>query len=180
MLFARQGFHATSVGEIEAAVGLQPRRGALYKHFPNKAALLEAAVERFFEQMQSLTNGLDLSPDMNPGSATLHFGRWMITMLDAQRDLTHILEREGERLKPLQERYRAIIDFGFASAALAIERWLQSSGTVLNPSRSSVILVGAIVNFRRSNWTFGAAPLGLEDEAFLEELAAMVEQLVTG
>ncbi len=43
-LFAERGFRATSVGDIEGAVGLVPRRGALYKHFPSKQALLEAAV----------------------------------------------------------------------------------------------------------------------------------------
>ena len=31
-LFAERGFRATGVGDIEAAAGLQPRRGALYKH----------------------------------------------------------------------------------------------------------------------------------------------------
>lgn len=43
-LFAERGFRATTVGDIEAAVGLAPRRGALYKHFASKQALLEAAV----------------------------------------------------------------------------------------------------------------------------------------
>ena len=44
-LFGRQGYHGTSVGEIETAAGLVPRSGGLYKHFPSKAALLEAAIE---------------------------------------------------------------------------------------------------------------------------------------
>src|SRR5690349_17475077 len=43
-LFGRQGYTRTSVGEIEAAAGLVPRSGGLYKHFPSKRALLEAAV----------------------------------------------------------------------------------------------------------------------------------------
>ena len=34
-LFAEQGYKGTSVGEIEAAAGLSPRAGALYKHFPS-------------------------------------------------------------------------------------------------------------------------------------------------
>src|SRR5207244_4650268 len=44
-LFAEKGFRGTTVGEIEAAAGLQPRRGAMYHYFPSKQALLEAAVD---------------------------------------------------------------------------------------------------------------------------------------
>src|SRR5690348_7783062 len=42
-LFAANGFRETTVGEIEAAAGLEPRRGALYRHFESKEALLDAA-----------------------------------------------------------------------------------------------------------------------------------------
>jgi AcrR family transcriptional regulator len=41
-LFAEQGFEATSVAEIQAAAGLAPGSGALYKHFASKQALLDA------------------------------------------------------------------------------------------------------------------------------------------
>src|SRR5438105_11765519 len=56
-LFAEHGYRGTSVGDIEAAAGLSPRSGALYKHFPSKAAVLEAAMEqrtRSFEQGDAL------------------------------------------------------------------------------------------------------------------------------
>src|SRR5947209_7757695 len=35
-LFAERGFRATTVGDIEAAAGLVPRSGGLYKHFAPK------------------------------------------------------------------------------------------------------------------------------------------------
>ncbi len=41
-LFATKGFRATTVRDIAAAVGL--RQGALYNHFANKEAILEALV----------------------------------------------------------------------------------------------------------------------------------------
>src|SRR4051795_9638026 len=56
-LFAEGGYEGTSVGDIEAAAGLSPRSGALYKHFASKAAVLEAAMEqrrRSFEQVDVL------------------------------------------------------------------------------------------------------------------------------
>jgi AcrR family transcriptional regulator len=44
-LFAEQGYEATSVADIQAAAGLAPGSGALYKHFVSKRALLEAVLE---------------------------------------------------------------------------------------------------------------------------------------
>ena len=45
-LFAAQGFRGTTVGEIEAAAGLAPRAGGLYKHFRSKEEVLEAGIDR--------------------------------------------------------------------------------------------------------------------------------------
>jgi AcrR family transcriptional regulator len=42
-LFARQGFHKTTVSEIANAIGMT--QGAFFHHFPNKRALLDAVVE---------------------------------------------------------------------------------------------------------------------------------------
>ena len=49
-LFARQGFRGTSVGEIEAAAGLSPRSGALYKHFASKRDVLAGGAGRTIAQ----------------------------------------------------------------------------------------------------------------------------------
>ena len=47
-LFGRQGYHATTVAQIEAAAGLSAGAGGLYRHFKSKRALLEEAVRRGF------------------------------------------------------------------------------------------------------------------------------------
>lgn len=54
-LFARQGFHKTTVTDIVNAIGMT--QGALYHHFPNKRALLDAVVDgraRGIESYQAL------------------------------------------------------------------------------------------------------------------------------
>ncbi len=43
-LFAERGYNATSVAEIEAAAGLSPGAGGLYRHFKSKYEVLAAAV----------------------------------------------------------------------------------------------------------------------------------------
>jgi AcrR family transcriptional regulator len=64
-LFAERGYAATSVADVQAAAGLAPGSGALYKHFPSKRALLEAALARPAELPASLPD------DAEPALASL-------------------------------------------------------------------------------------------------------------
>jgi AcrR family transcriptional regulator len=52
-LFAERGFAATSVADIQGALGLAAGSGALYKHFPSKRALLEEVVGNHVTTMRS-------------------------------------------------------------------------------------------------------------------------------
>ena len=177
-LFARQGFTETSVGEIEAAAGLQPRRGALYRHFPTKEALLEAAVARHFEAVQQINLELFEARGVDPRSVAMIFGRWLLADLDAQREMTHILEREGERLVHLRDQFRAGAEAGFEAVKSVLESLLRERGATLDASALAATLMGGVVNFRRSAWTLGAAPLGLSDEQFLAGFGDIVASLV--
>lgn len=179
-LFARHGFTDTSVGEIEAAAGLQPRRGALYRHFPSKEALLEAAVARHFDAVQQVNLKLFQARDADPRTVALIFGRWLLDDLDAQQEMTHILEREGDRFASLRDRFRAGAEAGFEAVKSILEIWLNARGATLDAGVLAVTLMGAVVNFRRSAWTLGAPPLGLSDDQFLAGFADIVASLVEG
>lgn len=177
-LFAKQGFTETSVGEIEAAAGLQPRRGALYRHFPSKDALLEAAVAAHFDAVQQVNLELFRARDTDPKTVALIFGRWLLADLDAQEDMTRILEREGDRLPDLRDRFRAGAEAGFRAVRSILETWLRERGSTLDAAVLAVTLMGGVVNFRRSAWTLGAAPLELDDDRFLAGFAELVASLV--
>lgn len=176
-LFARQGFSATSVGEIEAAAGLQPRRGALYRHFPTKEGLLKAAVARHFDAVQQVSLELFETRNTDPRSVALTFGRWLLADLDAQREMTHILEREGDRLATLRDQFRAGVEAGFEAAKSVLEGWLRERGAALDARVMAVTLMGGVVNFRRSAWTLGAPPLGVSDDQFLAGFGDIVASL---
>ena len=53
-LFAEKGYNATSVSEIEGAVGLRAGSGALYRHFPSKEALFVAGLEGYAARVEAL------------------------------------------------------------------------------------------------------------------------------
>jgi AcrR family transcriptional regulator len=168
-LFAQRGFRSTAVGDIEQAAGLQPRRGALYKHFASKDALLEAALRA---HLDDVATGADQLGTLDPIGASgdpsllrplvLALGRWFLEEMDRQRNLTAVLEHEGRRLADLTAEVKtAIVDVGHRAAA----RFLATA--VPDPEATAVLLLGALVALRRTAWTFGSAPLAIDDERAL-------------
>lgn len=173
-LFAAQGFSGTSVAQIEEAAGLKPRRGGLYRHFKSKKALLEAAVRDHIDTVHRVGIEMQNAASADPRTFALLFGRWMLADMDAQREMTHILEREGGRLRKLRDKFRAGADAGFGAVAAIVAQWAKASRLDIDPHAAAAVLLGAVVNFRRSAWTLGATPLALDDDRFLQGYATLV------
>lgn len=171
-LFSEKGFRETTVGEVEAAAGLEPRRGALYRHFPSKEALLEAALEEHLRVVADAGIAVDDLPVGDVRTEALVMGRWLLAELDRERAIVRILEQEGDRLPELRDSFRrSLVDAGYTAAADLARRWLGRAADALDIEVLAVILLGALVNYRRSTWTFGASPFGVDDERFLSSWA---------
>lgn len=178
-LFAARGFDGTTVGDIESAAGLQPRRGGLYKHFVSKDALLQAAVQQHLDDVATSAQqlrDLDLSAttmDLDILRPIVHaLGQWFLDRLDRERDLTRVFEHEGERLQALAERVRAdLVDAGNGAAAALLAA---AAPTMADPEAMAALLLGSLVALRRTTWTFGAPPLGLDDARALNTWVELV------
>lgn len=178
-LFATRGFAETTVGEIEAAAGLQPRRGALYRHFRSKEALLQAAVADSNASARDAAGEFSSLPVADPRALALLVGGWMLERLDDEEHISRMLEREGDRLADLRDGYRTGTDAGFAAASQVIAHYLHRHRPEADADAIGVELLGGLINFRRSAWTLGASPLGLDDERFLEGFADLFAMIVT-
>lgn len=104
-LFADQGYEGTSIGQIEAAVGLKPRAGGFYRHFSSKEALLMTIVEtRFDASLESrLTGVLELGDTRSQ----------LLLIAQAYREVTQeswqvirIVTNESTRMPKLKNRMR--------------------------------------------------------------------------
>jgi AcrR family transcriptional regulator len=167
-LFAANGFKATTVGDIEAAAGLQPRRGALYRHFASKEALMHAALERHLRSVGDAEAADDQPPPGDLRAEALAVGGWLLGELDRERLIVRILEQDGDWLPELRESFRhSLVDAGYREGARLARRWLGKSASAVDIDAASVVLLGALVNYRRSTWTFGATPLEVDDARFL-------------
>lgn len=179
-LFARRGVAATTVGDIEAAAGLAPRSGALYKYFDSKDALLAAGLERHLATVADIEAELALRPLGDMRSEFLLLGRWLLIELEVERDITHVLEREGDHLGELRDRMReGISDRGYLIGADVLQRW-QPDLAEKQRRHLSVIFVGALVNWKRSSWTFGVGPLAIDEDELLETWADLSVATVEG
>ncbi len=172
-LFAERGFCATSVGDIESAAGLQPRRGALYKHFPSKHALLEAAVRSHLDnaaagatRISDLASLGDLRADPEGLRPTvLALGRWFLQEMDRLKELTRLLEHDGQRMADLTAEVKTgIVDLSYRTAASLITAIAPATQ---DPEATALLVLGPLVAHRRTAWTFGSPALDLDDDRVL-------------
>ncbi len=182
-LFAARGYGATSVADIEEAVGLQPRRGGLYKHFANKYDLLETAVRQGVASAASVARQLDqLDLAGTEGDASrlrglvIALGAWFLAEMDRLEELTRLLEHDAARVPELTAEIKSdIVDLSYRAAARMIA---VAAPGVADPDAMAIVVLGPLVALRRTAWTFGTPPLGIDDERFLDAWAtAMLASL---
>jgi AcrR family transcriptional regulator len=168
-LFAERGFRQTTVGEIEAAAGLRPRRGAMYRHFPNKEALLEAALEHHLATVSAPDADAGAAPPTDLRGEAFALGARLLAELDREEQIVRILEHDGDRLPVLRDAFRErIVDAGYRLTAQVVAQWIGGTADDADVRSASVVVLGALVNYRRSAWTFGAAPFAVDQQAFLK------------
>lgn len=181
-LVAARGYDGATVGEIEHRAGLAPRSGALYKYFGSKLEVVEAGLEAHLASIDSIEVDLSELPVGDPAVEAELLARWLLGELDRERVLTHVIEREGERLGAVRERMREqISDRGYRAAAQFSSRWGRQVDFPTDDIEAlAVLLVGSLINFRRSTWTFDREPLGLDDEriidAFVKTITAILNR----
>lgn len=179
-LVAAHGFDGVSVGDIESAAGLAPRSGAIYKYFDSKQAVLEAGLEQHLGAIADVEIDLAGAQLTDPRAETDLMVRWLLAELDRERTITHVIEREGGRLPELRDRMRdGVSDRGYRVAAAFIQRWSPTvTSRPVDHDALAVVLVGAIINLRRSTWTFRRPPLGLDDERFITSFVVLATALL--
>lgn len=171
--FAARGFRATAVGDIEAGAGLQPRRGALYKHFASKQALLEAAVRSHLDSAAAgaeQIGAIEFTHAVETDRASLPplvagIGRWFLDEMDGVKDLTRVLEHDGERMVELTLAVKHdIVDLSYRTAASLIAAVTPET---VDAEAIALLVLGPLVALRRTAWTFGSPPLDIDDDRAL-------------
>ena len=168
-LFADRGFQGTTVGEIERAAGLTPRAGALYKHFPSKEAVMEAAFERHVAEIEALHSAIDLMPLGDLRAELTLLARFGLQMLNRERALRRIVVVEGDRFPALKRKYRdRIVDRSYAEVVRFIRMKIDAGELPEGDAEAmAVLLVGAMLGYSLEYDVFGRHPAGVDEERLI-------------
>ncbi len=159
-LFARQGFHKTTVLDISSGIGMTP--GAVFHHFPTKEALLHAVVDRLGRGLRAYRDTVERgAPSARTVDAVValmceHFNR----QPEATICLAALATEFAGTDDPILARIRLVYD-AFVDAFAVL---LAGHPRVANPRAAACAFMGAVQ---------GIAIQGLmrEDEMTIEQLA---------
>ena len=156
-LFAQQGFAATTTAQVEAAMGLKPGGGGLFRHVKSKLELLEGIIERAQQQPQDPPPG----PFRSPADALVQA---VLRSVDSNPDLWRLLLRDGGSLPiDLDAVYERLVQPSFEQSIA----WIRARGgdTADLPERVTVG-ISALMYLRISQWSYGRTPGGVDEDAF--------------
>lgn len=169
-LFSAKGFEATSVSQIEAAAGLSPGSGALYRHFKSKDALLDAGIDRQLDRRHAMRDIRSLFAGLGDLRAELTvLGRYLLGVVDDEIQLLQIAARTpaGQSAR-LDTAYVALIDG--LNAELA--DWIAAWAPALDPEGRAVLAalgVNGILGARFSTSLFHQSEARIPDDRYLTE-----------
>lgn len=163
-VFGEVGYTGATITEIERRVGLTPGTGSFYRHFPDKAALLQAAVDREVTRVLEDLRSPEWSPAdpieaAEPTTVTLAKSLAIIRRLDP---LFRLMTNEGDRVPEVRAAIEAVV--GGQQRRLA---WEDDPGLVIG-----VAALGGYHLFSRFQ---GGSFQQVPEQAFVEALAALVD-----
>jgi AcrR family transcriptional regulator len=169
-LFAERGYRGTTVGEIEAAAGLTPRSGGLYKHFRSKEEVLQAAIEKHVSEIESVRSAMELMPLGDLRSELTLVARWSLQELKEEQELMRVIQKDGDQYPELvAEVHERIVSRGHEEARKLIARIASHSEVDFpNTDALAAVALSAPVAYRIVERMFGVPPGGVSEDDFIE------------
>ena len=138
-LFARQGYHKTTMADLAAAIGMT--QGAIFHHFPTKEALLYAVVDRLSRGLRAYRACLEGAPSAERVREVVGL---MVTHFKQQPEATVCLAALATEFAgtddPVLDRIRTAYDTFVDAFAAA----LTHHPRVTDPRAAAVSFMGAV------------------------------------
>ncbi|NUO99369.1 MAG: TetR/AcrR family transcriptional regulator [Nonomuraea sp.] len=172
-LFAERGYSATSVAEIEAASGLSPGAGGLYRHFKSKYEVLAAAINEHATRTRSQVaeslaqlNTMEASADLEDRLS--HLCRAGLAKVREESELTRVFFRDLSQFPELV----AVVREGLLQPMFdAITTWFREqpeyADAKIDWAGIAAVLGGSVVHYRLFQETVGEMPGHAEKDQFV-------------
>jgi len=179
-LFGERGYAATTIADIESAVGLSGGSGGLYRHFASKRTVLEAGVQRQIDSNSELLQELAHQPvDTATLAAKLQaLGNAGIDRLDRERDLSRLLLHDLRNFPDLLTR-AASNEIQPVHAGLAAWLTRENSGQAIDAPAFAAVLAGATAHYWLLRDIFGEHPAGVSQQRYVAALVQMMELVLS-
>lgn len=172
-LFAERGYAATSVAEIEAASGLSPGAGGLYRHFKSKyevlaAAMNEHAARTRIQITETLTelSVVDTSTDVEERLA--HLCGLGLAKVCEERQLTRVFFRDLSQFPELVATVReGLLQPMFDAITMWFRTQPEYAGATADWPAIGAVLGGAVINYQLFEETVGEPPGRVERDRFV-------------
>ena len=185
-LFADQGFAATTIAQIEAAAGLSPGSGALYRHFPSKHDMLAAGIAELrgrIDANRAAATAVAVDGDLPVNDRELaqqlaYVHTITLYGLEASREFVQTLLRSGSALPPeVLATSNDWLDDSIRNTAANLEKRRTQTGIPVvggnDNAALAYLLLAPIMWSKTLEWN-GGLPAGLTHE----RIGAMWVQLL--
>jgi AcrR family transcriptional regulator len=182
-LFAERGYSATSVAEIEAASGLSPGAGGLYRHFRSKEEVLAAAVREHIDRTAkqiSVTFQHAAGARTTPLADRLRLAATLgLSKMREEADLVRVLFRDLDKFPNLVAEMReGIVNPLYNMIGQWLSEQPEMAGLDEDWSTLSLVLGGAIVNYWLATDALHEPPQRVDEERFINGWARLAMGLV--
>jgi AcrR family transcriptional regulator len=179
-LFADKGYAATSVADIQKAAGLAPGSGALYKHFPSKRALLEAAVGHRIDNIVTAREQFDSGEPKSTEAAVRTAGQLIWNNLAESEDLLRVMLREPDELGELDEHtWQTITDNAYQRFADELEASNRAGRTQIpDPAAAAAVAIGALSYHATLRALTRRTPGNIDDDRYFEAWVAQTVSML--
>ena len=185
-LFAEQGIKATTVAQIEQAVGLRKGSGGVHRHFATKNDLVRAVLDAQLDQgRSSLAAATELpwpAPDQ-VGAYLQAIGRLTLTQANENREVALIMLRDAHNLPPglLDAQHTKNFELTYEATAHAFRELQQSVGSDVGIDADALgfLFLAPLIYFRLIEWATNRRILDLDDDRLLAAWTAVFEPVFT-
>jgi AcrR family transcriptional regulator len=183
-LFAAYGIKATTLAQIEIAVGLKQGSGGVHRYFATKDDLVTAVLDAQLVGGQGTLNAAqELHPLPEPESVGIHLrmlGRLVLSEAEKNREVALIMLRDaavlGDRLGEHRDRNDALAYGAMATAVRDIQE-LVGDNFGIDADAFGYLFTAPLVYFKLIEWASGRPPLDIDHEALVDTWAATMEPM---
>jgi AcrR family transcriptional regulator len=181
-LFARQGYAATSIADIQQACGLSPGSGALYKHFPSKKALLQEATRRQVELMGAMRDDYNRNRPTDIQGALRRGAEQIWASIDYNSQLLRVMFREPEAIEDMiDELWTAASITAYQRVGRGLAAATEAGvAKADDPEATATVLVAALAYLPIAQLLVGRTPGDIDKERFRQAWLRLAEGVFTG